>query len=90
MVVMEYGSIAKKEVKNNQGCCKEGPGYSSPLATMSGPRESLIYVTCVYTVQASAATGMDDKAEPQLDRAELQLELRLYFDELGTGEAEPK
>ncbi|CAL5417655.1 unnamed protein product [Camellia sinensis] len=48
MVVMEHGSIAE-EVKNNHGCCKGGPGYSSPLAAMSGPRESLIYVTCVYT-----------------------------------------
>ncbi|KAF5949679.1 hypothetical protein HYC85_011672 [Camellia sinensis] len=49
MVVMEHGSIAEKEVKNNHGCCKGGPWYSSPLAAMSGPRESLIYVTCVYT-----------------------------------------
>ncbi|CAL5413921.1 unnamed protein product [Camellia sinensis] len=49
MVVMEHGSIAEKEVKNNHGCCEGGPGYSSPLAAMSGPRESLIYVTCVYT-----------------------------------------
>ncbi|KAI7989068.1 Selenium-binding protein 2 [Camellia lanceoleosa] len=49
MVVMEHGSIAEKEVKNNHGCCKGGPWCSSPLAAMSGPRESLIYVTCVYT-----------------------------------------
>ncbi|GMP78126.1 hypothetical protein CsSME_00034177 [Camellia sinensis var. sinensis] len=54
MVVMEHGSIAEKEVKNNHGCCKGGPGCSSPLAAMSGPRESLIYVTCVYT-----GTGME-------------------------------
>ncbi|KAF3662924.1 Selenium-binding protein 1 [Capsicum annuum] len=31
------------------GCCKKGPGYASPLAAMSGPKESLIYVTCIYT-----------------------------------------
>ncbi|XP_078447288.1 selenium-binding protein 2-like [Wolffia australiana] len=31
-------------------CCaaKTGPGYSSPLAAMNGPREQLLYVTCVY------------------------------------------
>ncbi|KAM7278112.1 hypothetical protein ACFE04_005246 [Oxalis oulophora] len=32
------------------GCCKKtGPGYATPLDAMSGPKESLIYVTCVYT-----------------------------------------
>ncbi|KAG4179826.1 hypothetical protein ERO13_A10G128900v2 [Gossypium hirsutum] len=32
------------------GCCKlAGPGYDTPLEAMSGPREVLIYVTCVYT-----------------------------------------
>ncbi|EPS74021.1 hypothetical protein M569_00721, partial [Genlisea aurea] len=33
------------------GCCRNsgGPGYASPLDAMSGPRETLIYVTCVYT-----------------------------------------
>lgn len=31
-------------------CCgaKGGPGYASPLAAMEGPREGLLYVTCVY------------------------------------------
>ncbi|EXC33230.1 Selenium-binding protein 2 [Morus notabilis] len=29
--------------------CKAGPGYATPLDAMSGPRESLIYVTCVYS-----------------------------------------
>ncbi|ONK56592.1 uncharacterized protein A4U43_C10F10460 [Asparagus officinalis] len=31
-------------------CCAhgEGPGYASPLEAMKGPREALIYVTCVY------------------------------------------
>ena len=33
---------------HGHGCCKKGPGYASPLEAMSGPRESLIYVTCVY------------------------------------------
>lgn len=33
------------------GCCKnnKGPGYATPLQAMSGPKETLIYVTCVYT-----------------------------------------
>ncbi|CAA7405036.1 unnamed protein product [Spirodela intermedia] len=31
-------------------CCAAngGPGYASPLAAMEGPREGLLYVTCVY------------------------------------------
>jgi len=35
--------------ENQHGCCKSGPGYASPLEAMSGPRETLIYVTAVYT-----------------------------------------
>lgn len=31
------------------GCCKKGPGYASPLEAMAGPKEPLIYVTCIYT-----------------------------------------
>jgi len=38
--VLEHGVV---------GCCKSGPGYATPLEAMSGPRESLIYVTAVYT-----------------------------------------
>ncbi|KAJ6866464.1 selenium-binding protein 1-like [Populus alba x Populus x berolinensis] len=34
---------------NGHGCCKKGPGYATPLEAMSGPRESLLYVTCVYS-----------------------------------------
>ena len=31
-------------------CCKSvGPGYGTPLDAMAGPKEALIYVTCVYT-----------------------------------------
>ena len=33
--------------KTMSNCCK-GPGYASPLEAMKGPREALIYVTCVY------------------------------------------
>ena len=38
---------------HGHGCCKKGPGYASPLEAMSGPRESLIYVTCVYAGKCS-------------------------------------
>nr|ACU23278.1 unknown [Glycine max] len=38
-----------KVSSNGHGCCKSGPGYASPLEAISGPRESLIYVTSVYT-----------------------------------------
>jgi selenium-binding protein 1 len=45
MVVLEHASITQKN-----GCCDgKGPGYASPLEAMSGPRESLIYVTCIYS-----------------------------------------
>ena len=29
-------------------CCHCGPGYASPLAAMSGPREKIIYVPAIY------------------------------------------
>lgn len=49
MVVSEHYEIGKMQ-GNENGCCKgAGPGYATPLEAMSGPRESLIYVTCVYT-----------------------------------------
>ncbi|XXG78661.1 hypothetical protein AAC387_Pa08g2561 [Persea americana] len=34
-----------------KSCCHgaKGPGYATPLAAMAGPRESLLYVTCVYS-----------------------------------------
>lgn len=36
---------------NGGSCCHaaKGPGYATPLEAMEkGPREKLIYVTCVY------------------------------------------
>lgn len=36
---------------NGGACChaSKGPGYATPLEAMEkGPREKLIYVTCVY------------------------------------------
>ncbi|KAK1294705.1 Selenium-binding protein 1 [Acorus calamus] len=40
----------KSRSVGGNGCCahKNGPGYATPIEAMSGPRESLIYVTCVY------------------------------------------
>ncbi|KAJ6314960.1 hypothetical protein OIU78_018442 [Salix suchowensis] len=46
---MATGTETEVLSANGHGCCKKGPGYASPLEAMSGPRESLIYVTCVYT-----------------------------------------
>lgn len=43
MVVLQHGTVY------NHACCKKGPGYASPIEAMSGPREALIYVTCIYT-----------------------------------------
>ncbi|WMV48348.1 hypothetical protein MTR67_041733 [Solanum verrucosum] len=45
MEVLQNGKAAAAV----NGCCKKGPGYASPLAAMDGPKESLIYVTCIYT-----------------------------------------
>jgi methanethiol oxidase len=46
--VLQHAVVSEK-VNNQHGCCKSGPGYASPLEAMSGPRETLIYVTAVYT-----------------------------------------
>ena len=29
-------------------CAGCGPGYSSPLEAMKGPREKLLYIPCIY------------------------------------------
>lgn len=45
VVVVEHATVAE-----NNACCKnKGPGYGSPLQAMAGPREKLLYVTCIYT-----------------------------------------
>ena len=47
--VLKHG-VAGNENNGQAGCCNTGgPGYATPLEAMSGPREALIYVTCVYT-----------------------------------------
>ncbi|KAJ4723086.1 Selenium-binding protein [Melia azedarach] len=44
VAVTQSGSVI-----NGHGCCKKGSGYASPLEAMSGPKEKLLYVTCLYT-----------------------------------------
>lgn len=48
---MATGNVLATAATNGGGksCCKSGPGYASPLAAMSGPREKLIYVTALYS-----------------------------------------
>ncbi|CAN8268651.1 unnamed protein product [Cochlearia groenlandica] len=41
--------VATAVSKYGKGCCKNGPGYATPLLAMSGPREKLIYVAAIYT-----------------------------------------
>ncbi|KAK4435819.1 Selenium-binding protein 2 [Sesamum alatum] len=43
------GAVLQENTKAENDCCKKGPGYASPLDAMSGPRETLLYVTCFYT-----------------------------------------
>lgn len=51
MAVLEHGEVGNKVMNQSNGhdCCKSGPGYATPLEAMSGPRETLIYVTAVYS-----------------------------------------
>jgi hypothetical protein len=48
VAVLAHGVVEEKH-SNASACCKTGPGYATPLEAMSGPREALIYVTCVYS-----------------------------------------
>jgi selenium-binding protein 1 len=53
VVVLEHGeigeSVMKQQSKGHDECCKTGPGYTSPLDAMSTPKETLIYVTAIYS-----------------------------------------
>lgn len=44
VVVLEHATV-----ENNHCCMDKGPGYATPLLAMAGPRENLLYVTCIYT-----------------------------------------
>ncbi|KAF7837046.1 selenium-binding protein 1-like [Senna tora] len=46
VAVLEQGVVKQS---NGHECCKTGPGYGTPLDAMSGPRETLIYVTAIYS-----------------------------------------
>jgi methanethiol oxidase len=44
-------TAAAAAAANGKACCHaaKGPGYATPLEAMEkGPREKLVYVTCVY------------------------------------------
>lgn len=51
VVVLEHGEVGEKLMNQSNGhhCCQTGPGYATPLDAMSGPRETLIYVTAIYS-----------------------------------------
>ncbi|KAF5185141.1 Selenium-binding protein [Thalictrum thalictroides] len=43
---VEYASVGG----GSCSCCKKkGPGYATPLEAMSGPKEAILYTTCVYS-----------------------------------------
>ncbi|XP_062109237.1 selenium-binding protein 2-like [Humulus lupulus] len=43
VVVLRHGAAVEAP------CSKAGPGYASPREAMAGPKEALLYVTCLYT-----------------------------------------
>ncbi|KAF8388469.1 hypothetical protein HHK36_027141 [Tetracentron sinense] len=49
-VVEQHATLSDKVNQSvEHGCCTKGPGYATPMEAMSGPREALLYVTCVYS-----------------------------------------
>ncbi|KAJ4954860.1 hypothetical protein NE237_011643 [Protea cynaroides] len=42
-------TVSKKVNGIENGCCSKGPGYASPIKARSGPKEYIVYVTCVYS-----------------------------------------
>ena len=53
--VIKQGEVEKKvQINGGSVCCHgKGPGYATPLEAMAGTKESLLYVTCVYTGKVS-------------------------------------
>ncbi|XP_048581488.1 methanethiol oxidase-like isoform X3 [Nematostella vectensis] len=45
---MSKVSAAQNRVRNIAGHCKCGPGYATPIAAMSGPREQIVYLPCIH------------------------------------------
>ncbi|KAJ4955307.1 hypothetical protein NE237_012090 [Protea cynaroides] len=48
-VVVQHATVSEKINGIGNGCCGKGPGYASPIEAMSGPKESIVYVTCIYS-----------------------------------------
>ncbi|XP_065841960.1 methanethiol oxidase-like [Oscarella lobularis] len=51
---------------SSEHCCG-GPGYASPLEAMRGPRETLIYVPCIYAPENGVAHKPDVLATIDVD-----------------------
>lgn len=69
-VVDMVPAVTAAESGERNTCCtniKKGPGYSSPLEAMKGPREALIYVTCVYNGSNPENTRPDYLATVDVD-----------------------
>ncbi|XP_075652762.1 selenium-binding protein 1-like [Castanea sativa] len=47
--VLKHGVVGNENNRHAACCNTGGPGYATPLEAMSGPKEALIYVTCVYS-----------------------------------------
>ncbi|XP_043721850.1 selenium-binding protein 2-like [Telopea speciosissima] len=48
-VAVQHATVSDKVNGLENSCCSKGPGYASPLEAMSGPKESILYVACVYS-----------------------------------------
>ncbi|TXG72660.1 hypothetical protein EZV62_001239 [Acer yangbiense] len=65
------------------GCCNNGPGYATPLQAMSGPKEKLLYVTCVYSEKPDYLGTMDvDPNSPTYSKIIHRLPVPYVGDEL--------
>jgi hypothetical protein len=53
VVVLEHGeigeSVMEQQSKGHDDCCKTGHVYATSLDAMSAPKETLIYVTAIYS-----------------------------------------
>ncbi|KAK1591258.1 hypothetical protein Q3G72_004807 [Acer saccharum] len=65
------------------GCCSHGPGYATPLQAMSGPKEKLLYVTCVYSEKPDYLGTVDvDPNSPTYSKIIHRLPVPYVGDEL--------
>ncbi|XP_062512105.1 methanethiol oxidase-like [Corticium candelabrum] len=65
-------------------CTRHGPGYVSPLHAMRGPRETLLYVPCIYRAKKPdfLATIDVDESSPSYCKIIHQLTMPFEGDEL--------